>query len=220
MEDRKLKEEESLELISRMIRDSRKSVDYKAGTFSLIWGYVTVFVSLLIYGGWVLTHHQAIFWLWFLIPVVGVVATWLFERNQPALKRTYLDKVINQIWMVLGLVGWGLAVACFLLPGSFSILFLISLLMGMGMTMTGCVASYKVYIGFGVAGILLSFLCLLAKGTEQILIFAGIFIIMMIIPGHLLNRELRKEWMKDSKHIKGFGGESMKTTTRFDLKKE
>lgn len=94
MEDRKLREEESLELISRMIRDSRKNVNYKAGTFSLIWGYVTVFVSLLIYGGWMLTHHQTIFWFWFLIPIAGAVATWLFERNQPTLKRTYLDKVI------------------------------------------------------------------------------------------------------------------------------
>lgn len=190
MEDRKLKEQESLELIAQMIRDSRKSVEYKAGTFSLIWGYVTVVVSLLVYGGWSLTQSPAMGWLWFLIPIVGSIATWLFNRNRPSLKKTYLDKVIGQIWMVLGLVGWGLAVACVLLPGSFSILFLISLLMGMGVTMTGCVASYKVYIGFGVAGILLSSLCLFVKGPEQVLVFAGIFIFMMIIPGHLLNGEL------------------------------
>lgn len=199
MENRKLKEQESLELIAQMIRDSRKSVEYKAGTFSLIWGYTTVLISLLVYSGWMLMHHSAIFWLWFLIPVGGCVATGLFKRNQLSLKKTYFDKVINQVWMVLGLVGWGLGVACVLLPNSFSILFLISLLMGMGMAMTGCIASYKVYIGFGVAGILLSFLCLLVKGVDQILVFAGIFIVMMIIPGHLLNRELRKEQVKDSK---------------------
>lgn len=190
MEDRKLKEQESLELITQMIRDSRKSVEYKAGTFSLIWGYVTVVVSLLVYVGWYLTQSSAIGWLWFLIPIAGSIVTWLFNRNRPSLKKTYLDKVIGQIWMVLGLVGWGLAVLCVLLPGSFSILFLISLLMGMGVTMTGCIASYKVYIGFGVAGIMLSFLCLFVKSPEQVLVFAGIFIFMMIIPGHLLNGEL------------------------------
>lgn len=199
MENRKLKEQESLELIAQMIRDSRKSVEYKAGTFSLIWGYTTVLISLLVYSGWMLMHHSAIFWLWFLIPVGGCVATWLFKRNHPSLKKTYFDKVINQVWMVLGLVGWGLGVACVLLPSSFSILFLIGLLMGMGMTMTGCIASYKVYIGFGVAGIMLSFLCLLVKGVDQILVFAGIFIVMMIIPGHLLNRGLRKEQGNDPK---------------------
>lgn len=199
MEDKKLKEQDSLELIAQMIRDSRRSVEYKAGTFSLIWGYVTVAVSLLVYGGWMLTQSHAMQWCWFLIPIVGSIATWLFNRNQLSLKKTYLDKVIGQIWMVLGLVGWGLAVVCVLLPGSFSILFLISLLMGMGMTMTGCVASYKVYIGFGVAGILLSFLCLLVKGPEQVLLFAGIFIIIMIIPGHLLNSELRKEQVAKTK---------------------
>ncbi len=68
MEDKKMSEQESLELISQVIRDSRKSVEYKAGSFSLIWGYVTVIVSLLVYAGFALTDYHEVAWLWFLIP--------------------------------------------------------------------------------------------------------------------------------------------------------
>lgn len=199
MEDKKMSEQESLELISQVIRDSRKSVEYKAGSFSLIWGYVTVIVSLLVYAGFALTDYHEVAWLWFLIPIGGCLAMWRLGLSQKSLKRTYFDRIINQVWMVLGLVGWGLSVACLLLPGAFSILFLISLIMSMGVTLTGCIASYKTYIGFGITGILLSFLCLAVKGEEQILIFAAIFVIMMIIPGHLLNRDVRREQVLNEK---------------------
>ena len=188
-----MNEQESLELISQMIRDSRKSVEYKAGLPVLIWGYITVVVSLLVYAGFTFIGSPAVNWLWFLIPLVGSLSMWQLGLKQVKTKKSYFEKVIEQVWMVLGFVSFGLGVACMFLPNAFSILFLISLIIGMGITLTGCIADYKPYIGFGIAGILLSFLCLVVKGEEQILVFAAIFVVMMIIPGHLLNRDVRKE---------------------------
>ena len=48
MEDKKLNEQESLELIARMIRNSKRNVRENAGGPALIWGYATVLTSLLI----------------------------------------------------------------------------------------------------------------------------------------------------------------------------
>ncbi len=40
MEDRKLNEKESLELITQMIRNTRRNLDAGSGNMFLLWGYV------------------------------------------------------------------------------------------------------------------------------------------------------------------------------------
>lgn len=190
MEDRKLNEKESLELIAQMIRNSKKNVNQNAGGPILIWGYATILVSLFVYTVWILDNQNLMF-SWFLIPVLGGVGNFLFLRGRkPALTKTYLDRVINNIWMVMGTVIVGMSVTAFIFP--LPILFFIGILCSAAITLTGCVADSKVYKICGILGILLSFLCLVVRGPEQILIFAGVFFVMMIIPGHILNAETRR----------------------------
>lgn len=186
-----MNEQESLELIARMIQNSKRNVSENAGGPALIWGYATILTSLLVYAGWMLTHHYDVMYGWFLIPVFGGIGTFLFGRDKkPVLKKTYLDRVIKYIWLVMGTVCCALSVAAFIFH--FPILFFISLLMAIAITLTGCVTSYNIFTYFGIAGIILSFICLIMKGPEQILLFAGIFIVMMIIPGHILNAAIKK----------------------------
>ncbi len=191
MEDKQLNEQESLELIVRMIQNSKRNVSENAGGPALIWGYATILTSLLVYAGWMLTHQYYVMYGWFLIPVFGGIGTFLFGRGEkPILKKTYLDCVIRYIWLVMGTVCCALSVAAFIFH--FPILFFISLLMATAITLTGCVTNYNIFTYFGIAGIALSFICLIVKGPEQILLFAGIFIVMMIIPGHILNAAIKK----------------------------
>ena len=49
MENKKLNEKESLELISQMIQNTRTRVEKDGGTPFLIWGYGTVIISLLVW---------------------------------------------------------------------------------------------------------------------------------------------------------------------------
>ena len=46
MEDRKLNEKESLELIAQMIRNTRRNLDAGGGNMFLLWGYVGAVVTL------------------------------------------------------------------------------------------------------------------------------------------------------------------------------
>lgn len=73
------------------------------------------------------------------------------------------------------------------------ILFIILLLMGMGTTLTGLVINYKTVTICGTLGALSSIGCLFYEGFNQVLIFAPVFIFMMIIPGHVLNHAARKQ---------------------------
>ena len=49
MEERKLTEKESLELISKMIRNTQTKMEENSGAMFLIWGYLTVFSTLLVW---------------------------------------------------------------------------------------------------------------------------------------------------------------------------
>ena len=192
MEERKLKEKESLELIAQMIQNTKNRMETNCGMPFLLWGYTTVFTSLLV---WLLvTYTQNNNWqyLWFMLPIIGGTGTYLSARNQQPTVKSHLDKVISYIWLVFGTAGFLislLAMFFWKLP----ILFIILLLMGMGTTLTGLVINYKTVTICGTLGALSSIGCLFYEGFNQVLIFAPVFIFMMIIPGHVLNHAARKQ---------------------------
>ena len=77
MEERKLNEKESLELIAQMIQNTKNRMETNCGMPFLLWGYTTVFTSLLV---WLLvTYTQNNNWqyLWFMLPIIGGTGTYL-----------------------------------------------------------------------------------------------------------------------------------------------
>ena len=173
MEERKLNEKESLELIAQMIQNTKNRLETNCGMPFLFWGYTTIFVSLLVWFLVVTTRNYYWQYLWFLLPIIAGTGTYLSTRNQQPGIKTHLDKVINYIWLVFGITGF--------------------LLMGMGTTLTGLVIGYKTVTICGTLGALSSIGCLFYPGLNQILIFAPVFIFMMVIPGHVLNHAARKQ---------------------------
>lgn len=82
MEDRKLSEKESLELILRMIQETQeRKARYEAYPL-LIWGYMTIVVSFCIwYGMAILGCSWQINFLWFALPVISAPASLYFNRK-------------------------------------------------------------------------------------------------------------------------------------------
>ncbi|MDH6344037.1 putative membrane protein YedE/YeeE [Parabacteroides sp. PFB2-12] len=193
MQDRQLNEKESLELISRMIRNTQERMEEGSGTMFLIWGYTTVIVTMLVREMLMRTGSYQWQWLWFLLPVCGSIMTMIHLKKRSKKPRviTYVDKVINYIWTVLGITGFLLSVISIVyrLP----ILFFIVLIMGIGTTLTGLVINFRPLVIAGVLGMLLSSILVVRMPyTLQMLIFSLIFLVMMIIPGHYLNYKSRK----------------------------
>lgn len=60
MEDKKLNEKESLELITQMIQNTRRNLDTGSGNMFLVWGYVSVLVTLTVLGGCVLYKESSL----------------------------------------------------------------------------------------------------------------------------------------------------------------
>lgn len=191
MEDKVLNEKESLELISRMIRNTQNNVKKGEGRPFLIWGYTTVITTILVWYMVSATANNNWYGIWLLLPVIGWLLTFLLCRDRTPGVKTYIDRIVNYIWIVCGTVGITVSLVS-IFDQQLSVLYIIVLLMGIGTTLTGLVTRFKPIVVAGIVSLLLSFLCLFIKGSDQLLIFAAVFVAMMVIPGHILNHYGRK----------------------------
>ena len=205
MENNKLSEAQSLELIASMIQDSRSRLARNSGTPFLIWGYTTVAVSLFnalaLYLGW--SHAWA--WSWFTIPVIGWLGMMLLFKQEPS-ARNYIDRIVSMIWVVIGLSFAWLFVGAVVFGCSIS--FLTVVVMGIGTVLTGCVIKHRTTVICGWAAMCASLIFpivyfIMAKSGSasaisevwiwgELIVFALIFLVMMVIPGHILNHKYNK----------------------------
>ena len=206
MEKTHLTEAQSLELITSMINDSRSRLARNTGTPFLIWGYTTVAVSLFnalaIYLGW--SYHWS--WSWFAIPVVGWLGMLLFNKKQDVGARNYIDRIVSNIWVVIGLSFAWLFVGAVVFGGSIS--FLTVVVMGIGTVLTGNVLKHRTTAICGWAAMCASLIFpivyfVIVKSDSpttiseswawgELIVFALIFLLMMVIPGHILNHKYNK----------------------------
>lgn len=186
MDDKKLNEKESLELIAQMIQNTKRRMAKNSGAPFLIWGYTTIIVSLLVWFLLTETGNYNWQWLWFLLPTVAFPSTLWIARKQEKLVTTYMDRVVGYVWIVFG---WGAFFVSWvsIFFWSMSVLFVILLMMGMGTALTGLIIKMKVVTVCGTLGALASIGCVCVHGLNQILVFAAAFVFMMVIPGHYMN---------------------------------
>lgn len=191
MEERQLNEKESLALITRMIQNTQQKLEKASGIPFLVWGYTTIVVSLLI---WYFLSTTGDYWMhyfWFLIPLIAGPLMFISLRKNEKGVKTYIDRVIGYIWTVLGVAAFMISVTAMVF-GNIPILFITILLMGSGTAITGLVIRFTPIAVAGFLGLALSLVCLFTPGVNQILVFAAVFLVMMVIPGHILNSKGRK----------------------------
>lgn len=201
MEDKKLTEQESLELITTMIHRTRERY-IGDGNIMLMWGYLTVAVAILVWVMLVLTHHPAWNYLWFLIMIVGGILTPVMARKEQSERgmKSYSDRLTSQIWTVIGYTSIAAALMCvaFLLVGGID-----SWMMMLGFALTlvpfaeivqGIVVNEKSMIVGGSIGLLIGIFtecCIVGRVTLYAVWFMPLFILafaaMFIVPGHVIN---------------------------------
>lgn len=205
MEDKKLTEKESLELIASMI--ARTKARYLgSGNILLMWGYIVVIISILV---WVLlatTRQNAWNWLWFAIPLIGFPATFVMARKQQrdCGATTYSDIITSRLWTIFGVSELVLTVVClgFALIGGvncwISMLVYSLLLAPAAEIAQGLIVKEKSLIGGAAIGLCVGVvtLCCATGGIPlnanwYMPLFILAFVAMMIVPGHILNKKAR-----------------------------
>ena len=207
MEEKKMTERESLELITAMINRTRERY-LGDGNIMLMWGYLTVTVTALVWILLITTHNQAWNWLWFLIWVVGGIATPIMARRQKVKYRvkSYSDKLTSQIWSIVGFSGIVAMLCClgfnlFVGYDAWRMMFAFALIIvPMAEMAQGVIVSERVLVAGGAIGLACGIftVCCIAAGVPLFVnmilpMFIVAFACMMIIPGHVINRKARQQ---------------------------
>jgi len=206
MEDKKLTEKESLEVITSMI--ARTKVRYLgSGNILLMWGYLAVFTSILV---WILlaaTQQNVWNWLWFAIPVIGMPLTAIMSRRE---KRTdgavtYSDKITSHLWSIFGVSEIVLTLIClgFSLIGGikcWTAMTVYTLIAApFAEIAQGLIVKEKSLTWGGIVGLAIG-MVLVCCVTGKIPLLANWFmplfilfwVVMMIVPGHIINHKAKK----------------------------
>ena len=206
MEEREITEKESLAIITAMIASTRERY-IGNGNIMLMWGYLTVAVTLLVWGMLAATGNPAWNWLWFLIWAVGGTLTPIMARKDLRIRgvKSYSDQLTSRIWSAVGWCGMVSVVLCLgflLIAGvdSWSMMFAYALvIVPFAEIASGIIVRENSMVGGGVVGLVAGIftVCCIAGGVVMyagwyLPIFILAFVCMLIIPGHILNHKAKE----------------------------
>lgn len=207
MEERKLTEKESLEIITSMIERTRERY-IGDGRIMLMWGYLTVVLTAIIWTLIGVTHNPVWNWLWFLLWIIGGTLTPIMDKKMQHEKgfKNYSDTVTSRIWSTVGfsaIVATAICLAFLLVGGidAWSMMFAIALvIVPFAEIASGIVVKEKSLIIGGAIGLsagLFTMACIAGHVALYASWFMPLFIIvwvvMMIIPGHIINYKAKKQ---------------------------
>ena len=198
MENKKLNEQESLALITQMIQNSKKGLVVGSGNSFLFWGYLTLAVSIAIFLLLYITGNQSWFWLGIVIPVIGCLYTYWVSRRNGKKTMSYVDKVISNVWQIVGGTWAIIALLALNYGNNIAILPLLLLVLSVGAGITGSVIQEKSFYNcsaFGIAislGMLFNINSIVEGPLRQVFAFALAITVVMIIPGHMVNRKAKR----------------------------
>lgn len=207
MEDKKISERESLELITAMIRRTKERY-IGDGNIMLMWGYLTVIVTALVWIMLFTTHNPMWNYLWFLIWIIGGTATPIMARKQQdtRMMKSYSDRLTSQIWTAVGcsaIVATAMCLGFFLIAGisAWSMMFVFALIIvPFAEIAQGIIVGEKSLIAGGAVGMTIGIFttcCIVGRVTLYAEWFMPLFMLafaaMFIVPGHILNHKARKQ---------------------------
>lgn len=190
MEDRKLNEKESLDLITSMIRNTQNKMEQNSGRLLLICGYISVVFALGIWYATMTTGDLCWNIAWFLCPLI-IWPIMLRAGNKKKYVSTYIDRILKYVWMLSGVA---IIIACVMSIAIKDLhsMFISALLLGLAAGITGLIVQVRIVAITGLIGMFISPVILFLQGGNQLLVFAALFVLLLIIPGHILNYKNKK----------------------------
>lgn len=181
---------ESLEIISKMMNDTRLSVMHNAVAPLLAWGWASFAVSILVWVALVLTGNYNWNFAWFLIPAIGLPLLRWWKPVERGVE-TAISSSLVVIWKMLAVLIAVFSVTSFLV--SYNVLSVILLLLAIGSFITGELIRYPFLKYSSVPGFVLAASMWWITGLSQIPVFAAAMLVMMIVPAYRIRHELQIE---------------------------
>ena len=199
MEERKLNEKESLELIAQMIQNSKKNLQVGRGNQFILWGWIGAITSLAVMCMQMWTNNPMWNWLWFAIPVIGwPMMMWQMKKEEKPVV-TFTDKVLRSVWLSIGGIGMtGLTLMAIYAKNMMLMLPGVSILIAIGVFITGAILDDRALKTrtFGALLLIMMASCHIVFMQDDFywyyITFSFGFIVMLVMPGYHLNKEAKK----------------------------
>lgn len=198
MEEKKLNEKESLELITQMIQNSKKNLQLGDGNIFLLWGYLSSITALVVFALVKISGDPIWNIIWFAIPAIGWPVMYLQKKKEAKPVLTYTDKTLTSLWAIIGQYGIGISILCCMYYDALPLLpSLILILCSMSVALSAKIIDDKFMTncsgaGLGIGVVSLSQVFNAAIYDMQYVGFAVAMFIMMVLPGHHLNKEAKR----------------------------
>lgn len=207
-QNKALTEQQSLDIITSAINDTRSRMVANTGAQMLLWGYTITITSLTVAAATQYALIPTVPALWFAIPVIGFIGRGILHRRHPRTEYPS-NRILAALWWTIGAI----AGLIFIFSAHF---FTVSLLLAAATIVTGIITREKVVTVAGAAALLTAAVIPIYKflhptaalfGTETVtpttrvasyeLWFALIAAVMFIIPGHILRCRKRANMLTD-----------------------
>lgn len=107
MENKEMNQQESLDLISRMIKQTNNHMALGAGNTFIAWGLVLFLVSIAANITIFVTKNPIWIWLYMAIPVLGFPIDMFIQRHAKQKDtghvKTYIEDSLDKVWKAIGL---------------------------------------------------------------------------------------------------------------------
>ena len=131
--------QESIDIIAKMMNDTRLNVMRNSCVPLLVWGWVTFGVAMTVYLGHILTRNADWDYAWYLIPLVGLPLLRHFSPQDKGI-RTAISMSLTNIWKMLTVLIVVFSVTSFIIW--FNVLSVILLILAIGSFITGELIRY------------------------------------------------------------------------------
>ena len=189
-QNKEMTAQESLNLISETVNNSRKEIVRNSGKYFVLWGVLLTVFSLLVYFLWKTTGKVAWNNLWFALPIIGYpLSIWAKNKEKDSRAENFISRINGGIWGTFGVFACSVALFSVLYSQFFdsplttivlgvTLSPQIVLLFGMAETISGItLKNWTIKIAGWITGIGgLAIFYIAQVGAEQMLIFtfAGI----------------------------------------------
>ncbi len=189
-QNKEMTAQESLNLISETMNNSRKEIVRNSGKYFVLWGVLLTVFSLLVYFLWKTTGKVAWNNLWFALPIIGYpLSIWAKNKEKDSRAENFISRINGGIWGTFGVFACSVALFSVLYSQFFdsplttivlgvTLSPQIVLLFGMAETISGItLKNWTIKIAGWITGIGgLAIFYIAQVGAEQMLIFtfAGI----------------------------------------------
>lgn len=211
-ETKEMTPQQSLDIIRKMMNQSRKDTQKVLGKYMIFWGLLIILTATATSYLWHTYHEYNWSWLWLVMCIVGTAsAFYMKQKKQAHIPSSYITQTIGMVWWTIGIFccifgfgsnfigefcqqinaqGGGSSQAALYLPVDAMMM----LFFGIAATATGFIL--KDYL-ISICGILSGFGgfmgCLLFHQSSTMPVLAGVAFISMVIPGIriiLINKRL------------------------------